>query len=92
MKASAGAMAATETAGTTAVNGPFVVIRSAREHTAAVLRAEYPPYGIPPRGQGWDKGAKAKLEARGVDTCRAEYFHAVKINKRLANSLSSKTI
>ena len=59
------------------------VVRPTREHIAAVLREEYAPHGVPPRGQGWEKGAEKKLKARGVDTCRAEYFHAVKLNKRL---------
>jgi hypothetical protein len=85
-------MAATETAGTTAANGPFVVIRSDCEHAAAVLREEYRPHGIPPRGKGWGKEADKKLKARGVDIKRATYGRAVALNKRLAKSLSPETM
>jgi hypothetical protein len=59
-----------------------------REWIAAVLRAEYWPHGIPPRGKGWGKGAEETLKAHGIDTCRAEFFHAVAINKRLAKAIA----
>jgi hypothetical protein len=76
-------------------NGLLAVMLPKREWIAAVLRAEYRPHGIPPRGKGWDKGAEETLKAHDIDTSRAEYFHAVAINKRLKQSLvglSLKTI
>jgi hypothetical protein len=61
--------------------------RSTLEHIAGVLREEYPPNGIPPWGKGWGKEADEKLEARGIDTSRAQYFRAVELNhERLANA------
>jgi hypothetical protein len=85
-------VAATGTTDTTAATGPFVVVRSTREHAAAVLREEYRPHGIPPRGKGWGKEADKKLRLRGVDISRPEYFRAVGLNKmRLASSLSRET-
>jgi hypothetical protein len=74
-----------------AANGLLAVILPKREYIAAVLREEYRPHGIPPRGKGWDKGAKETLRARGIDTSRAEYFHAVAINKRLAKAIAGRS-
>jgi len=83
---------ATAAADTAAARGAFVVILSGCERAAAVLREEYRPHGVPPRGKGWGKEADKKLKARGVDIKRATYSRAVALNKRLAKSLSPETM
>jgi hypothetical protein len=88
MDVSAGATAAAKSTDTAAADGSSAVIRSAREHAAAVLREEYRPHGIPPRGKGWGKEADKKLKTHGVDIRRATYSRAVAPTIRYHNTYS----
>jgi hypothetical protein len=72
-----GAMAATKTTDTAAASRSFAGTPSTAKGIAKVLRAMFPPSGVP--DVGW-KEVDRKLRASGVYTKRPTFYRARKIN------------